>query len=489
MGHRRCIIKGENMGRNKTYKLDQNEKMMVEVFKNAIQENLHKQLYLISHEFKEVHTKDDYIIEAKLNYPKFSATIYYKPLYILSDFLDVKFDLGGKYECSIYDIFNLFEIPDFKQYYYSDIGIEENMNNGVKEIFDMINRYSSQIERAKEMLPQLESNIEADLKKAYGDDSWKEESDDESRIDICHPFFTHLNGAKNSDKLYKKMEKQHRKGKFTTIYEERLWKYLERGNMIVDDNAVSNSASDKSFVKVNAITLCSIIVPITLISAVLIYIRIYNNFSGAFMPVDGVTLGNIVIGLPAIVELAGCVVLLSVGIYNLFGKMIFKFFAKNDIASLQRFDKESNGKSVIKNKKAVKIISKIVGVFLVVISIIPVMIAGYDGIGFYDDYVKFYDYYSAELVQVQNKDLQFFKVQGFTDEEDENKFVEYENEYAKLIVFDGDKHYYVIADYTDKDGELQKRIDKILKENNGELKEVKTQEDFEEMYIPEWTAE
>ena len=40
------------MGRNKTYKLDQNEKMMVEVFKNAIQENLHKQLYLISHEFK-----------------------------------------------------------------------------------------------------------------------------------------------------------------------------------------------------------------------------------------------------------------------------------------------------------------------------------------------------------------------------------------------------------------------------------------------------
>ena len=141
------------------------------------------------------------------------------------------------------------------------------------------------------------------------------------------------------------------------------------------------------------------------------------------------------------------------------------------------------------NKKAVKIISKIVGVFLVAISIIPFMIAVYDGIGFYDDYVKFYDYYSAELVQVQNKDLQFFKVQGFTDEEDENKFVEYENEYAKLIVFDGDKHYYVIADYTDKDGELQKRIDKILKENNGELKEVKTQEDFEKMYIPEWTAE
>lgn len=221
------------MKKEKLYKIEKEEQIMIDAFRQAVDICFSSGKYSKNLDYEEIHNKDGYCIIAVLDYGKFQARVSYNPNYFLTDFLDVKLKLGGRYNYSIYDIFNLFDIQDFNQYYYSSIEIKENMDKDVTAILDMINKYSYDIEKAcdAQNLLILDSNVESDYKNTFVKDkeeTWREDIDNPLELDIVHPFFANVSSATDSDKLLKKMKKQNSKNNLGTLYEQRLLKYLDR---------------------------------------------------------------------------------------------------------------------------------------------------------------------------------------------------------------------------------------------------------------------
>ena len=341
------------MKKEKLYKIEKNEQETIDAFKSAVSKCLDSGKYGRYLNFEEVHTKEGYCIIAVIDYGKFTAKIKYNPCYLFCDFLDVKFSLGGKYDYSIYDIFNLFDIKDFDQYYYSSIEIRENLIKDVEKILDMINKYSFDIEKACE--PQniitLDSNVENDYKNTFpkdNEETWREDVNDPLALDIIHPYFTSVSSATDSAKLLKEMSKQKGKKKLTTIYEHRLLEHLEQGNSIVNKNVVESKKQEKSYAKASIIIDVCIALFVAVAVAVYYFITKYAAFSGAYVPRSITTLGPVTLPFSPedLVTFFIAVVLIAFGLRTLLSKTIIKKVTNNDPNVMQRFNKDEKDNGV-----------------------------------------------------------------------------------------------------------------------------------------------
>lgn len=473
------------MKKEKLYKIEKDEQEMIDAFKVTIDDCFASGKYARYLDYEEVHKKDGYCIIAVLDYRKFKARVSYNPSYLLCDFLDVKFSLGGKYNYSIYDIFNLFDIKDFNQYYYSSIGIKENMAKDVVAILDMINKYSYDIEKATE--PQniitLDTNVEADYKNTFVKDkeeSWREDINDPLTLDIIHPFFTSVSSATNSDKLLKKMKKQGLKGNLGTIYEQRLLKHLEEGNSVVNENVIEDNNQEKSYAKINLIIDACIFLVITVIVAIYFIATKNIAFKGAYIPKQMIMLGSVTLpfSIEELVSYLFTVVPLFYGIKTLFSKSIFKKITNNDPALMQRFNKaqDDNGKA----NKFTRILINVVAVGAIIFGLLIALVLSNDNIGFYDDYIKFDDSASFTKVEVSNEDVKIAKFLGEYDEYD--NYEEY-TDVLSYAVYDSENHYYILEDLT-PDGETASRIEKIIKDYAKKVTEYDSVRAFEEEINP-----
>ncbi len=462
--------------KNKKYKLDDEERKMIDCFKSCVESEIATCRYTRYADFEEVHNDEGYQITAVLDYGKFKAKLFYNPSYFLSDMLDVKFDLGGQFLYSIYDIFNLFDIQDFNQYYYSDIQFEENMQKGVHAILEMINSYSFDIEKASEPanLITLNSNVESDYKNVYSKDdeeSWREDLNKPFELDINHPFFSEVSSATDSDKLLKKMKKLNSKDKLTTLYEKRLLKHLEQGNQVINDFVAEDEKLTKNYSKMVIAIDVAITAVVTVLVGLVLWLGNYAAFKGAFVPKSYTKIGFI--SLPDdIIFFLIVVVLISFGLASLLIKPIYKRLTKADDVMMKRFAKEQSDDG---NDKLInRIFRGIASVVAIIIGVGMVIFSLGSGIGFYEDYIKFTDDYTFETVEVSNADVQIMKVLGEYDENDE--YVPYD-ETITYVLTDGENHYYELYNVKEND-ETDKRIKDMISAYDKEVKEIKTMDVF-----------
>lgn len=473
------------MKKEKLYKIEKDEQKMIDAFKATVDDCFTSGKYARYLDYEEVHKKDGYCIIAVLDYGKFKARVSYNPSYLLCDFLDVKFSLGGKYNYSIYDIFNLFDIKDFNQYYYSSIDIKENMAKDVVAILDMINKYSYDIEKATE--PQniitLDANVESDYKNTFVKDkeeSWREDINEPLALDIIHPYFTSVSSATDSNKLLKKMKKQGSKGNLGTIYEQRLLKHLEEGNSVVNENVIEDNNQEKSYAKINLIIDACIFLVIAVIVAVYFIATKNIFFKGAYNPKQMIMLGSVTLpfSFDELISYLFAVVPLFYGIKTLFSKPIFKKITNNDTALMQRYNKaqDENGNG----KKFTRILKYVVAVGAVIFGLLIALVLSNDNIGFCDDYIKFDDSASFTKVEVSNENVKIAKLLGEYDEDD--NYEKY-TDVISYAVYDSENHYYIL-EYLTPDGETASRIEKIIKDYDKEVTEYDSVRDFEEEINP-----
>lgn len=462
--------------KDKKIKLENNSLEIISYFKEYLENSVLESNYARFVSFEEHHDKDDYALFAILDYDKFKAKIIYRPSYFFANnFIDVKFIFDTDYEYSIYDIFNLYDIKDFTQYYYSNIISKSDVENALFNILKMIDKYTYDIEKTaqSENLCKLKSNFESDWNAVSGNsDNWKDDIYDPYVWDFVHPFFTCASDAVNSEKLLKKLRKQNNKGKLDTLYEKRLLEYMEQGNEFVNKNEVERQNFEKGFNKSTLLINTILIVIAAIFSALLIFAVKSIVFEGAYVPVEHIQIGSLKFPLP-ITMCAGwvCSTMFFGGfLINLLGAKLLSRLTGNDERIAQRYTHEQNENYGTK-KKVPKIIINIVCVILAVLGII---FSAVINIGFYDDKVKFTDDYSLTLCTVSYDDLIIYKLQGYYDD-DTDEYVEYDNAYA---VADSKGHIYNLEE-VDTNGNTQKRIDDIIKKYNKEIVEVKSIEDIE----------
>ena len=459
------------MKKEKVYKINSSDKLMIDAFKNEVLSFYNDGLYFRNYTFEEVHNKDGYCIIAVLDYGKFKAKLKYNPLYLFSDFLDVSFDLGGKYKYSIYDIFNLFDIDDFNQYYYTDIEIETNMNKYIKSMLEMITKYSYDIVKASDTanLLILDSNVEQDYFALYNSEDWKEDADDELEWDIRHPSFLDVSDATNSAKLYKKMSKLAQKNKLNTIYEKRLYEHLKSGNTVVNNNEVEKTAKDKKYNKLYNKTAFVFFAVSLLYSVLFTYGVKALIFKGAYVPLTENIIGTIILPFN-LTELFICIfaaILLTIGLNGLFGKMIIAKKSNNDKAIIKKFENEESG---ISRHKAGMILKKAGDVICLTVGLLVCLVSFSDTVGFYDDSAKI-----GFGGSVAYEDLSFVEIKGEYDENDYYEFTD-----SKYYGVYDTEHNYAVLRNMEIDSEGQKYIEKIISDYNKELTEYKTVEDFED---------
>lgn len=456
------------MAKDKKMKLEQDELDMINYFKEYLDCSIAGGNYARFVSYEEHHTKDDYALFAILDYDKFKAKIIHRPLYFLTDScVDVKFILDMKYEYSIYDIFNLFNIKDFNQYYYTNINSKYDMENALSNILEMINKYSYDIEKATldENIEKLASNFEADWTAVSGGrDDWKEEIHDPFLLDFVHPFYTSASDAVNSDKLLKKLQKQKSKGKLNTIYENRLLEYMEQGNEFVNQNEVERKNFEKGFGKSKGIVKALTFVSSGIIAAILIFAIKHIVFAGAYIPQLFVSVGSLEIplSLDAILGWVFSTLMLGISAEGIFGKKFFAKIVGDNERSNQKYIAEHNMDFGVKKK-----ISKIIiNVICIVLAVSGVLFTSLVNIGFYDDSVKFADDNSLKLCSVSYDDIVVYKPLGYFNDNDE--YIKYDNAY---VVSDGKNHIYEIGEIM-RDGETQKYIDGIVTNYNKEIIEI-----------------
>lgn len=473
------------MKKEKLYKIEKNEQEMINAFKAAVDDCFAGGQYGRHLDYEEVHNKDGYCIIAVLDYGKFKARVSYNPCYLLCDFLDVKLSLGGKYNYSIYDIFNLFDIKDFNQYYYSQIDIEENLAKDVAAVLDMINKYSYDIERAAE--PQniitLDANVEADYKNTFvkdAEESWRQDVNDPLSFDLVHPYFTSVSSATDSNKLLKKMKKQGAKGNLGTIYEQRLLKHLEEGNSVINENVLEEKNQGKKYTRVVfAINAC--ILSVVAVAVAIYFIATKSiAFAGAYLPEQVTNIGPVTFAFSFddVLSYLFAVILLFFGINTFFTKPIFKKITGNDTTLMQRYNKSQNDNG--NSNKFTRILKYVVAVGAIIFGLLIAFVLSNNNIGFYDDYIKFDDSSSFTKVEVSNEDVKIAKFLGEYDEDD--NYEKY-TDVISYAVYDNENHYYIL-DCLTPDGDTAARMEKIIKDYNKEVKEYDSVRDFEEEINP-----
>lgn len=187
------------MKKEKKFKLSADQKQVVALFKSTVEEYAASGVYGTFCGFNEDTTKNDYRISAELDGGRYKAFVTYRPTVLLeNNFFDVVFKFGTDREYTIYDVFNLFDIDDFTQYYTTlEIADEKAVKSCIFNLLELIKKYDYDLKKVSEPvnMQRLEENRQQDLKLSYGKSYSPEDEPDIFDIDITHPYFSGISDA------------------------------------------------------------------------------------------------------------------------------------------------------------------------------------------------------------------------------------------------------------------------------------------------------
>ena len=428
--------------------------------------------YIQSVDFEEESDKDSFRVIANLDCGAFKQRIIYYPEMLFEEhFIDTEFQFdNSEYIYRFYDIFNLFDIDDFKLYYYGGLMSMEDVEKAVKDIFEATEKYFSEIEKAgsEVYLSDLEKNYETDMKNSYGSDDWKEDLKDDISLFLVppnHPLLSFADGQLNQ-KAIKKLKKKNEKGKLDTIYEKRLLKYIEAGNTVERKNIVDNEAFEKLYSRKILATNLIIFLITFVVLFIVSFVCHAVLFKGAVVFTGTYEIFGLSLSLPLdrIALCAFSAFAITIDIAILFGiKLVMKKMPdemKNKAGV--KYDKDS------KNEygKFSKLIAIVGGIFVFLLGIAS-FFASVEDVGYYDNYVKF-PIGIFGVGDVNYEDLEIYKVKGYYDGDDE--YVLNENEYA---ISDNKGNYYSIGEVA-PGGKAETKLKEIAEKYNKEIVEIDT---------------
>lgn len=417
--------------KDKLYKLEPETKAMIAAVRSAVEDCAATGLYGRFMGFEESHTTDDYRLTAVFDCGEYRLRLRYLPSVMLltDNFLDIDLDYGDAGRFTLYDVFNVLEIEDFNQYYHSGFSTTGEVPGLVRELLEAVHKYDYDLRRAAEpqLLAQMKANRLADMKAARGKHFDPNDPDGEEQeilgILPTHPMVTAVSGATDSAKLLRHLEKAEAKGRLDTLYERRLLDYMRRGNTVVDQTEQAKQDFERQYKrcarKVNGI----IAVVGLIVAMVLVFGLRALLFRGTRLVEYTLPIG----GLEISVGTAKCVLfglISALGVYSA-GKVLLSVYAATN----------------------------------------------HFGIG--GEYVRYSpDGSLFQVVQVENRNLQVYRVEGETDED--GTFAPVENGYA---ISDGKDHSYYVGELV-PGGPTEKKLLAIAEKNGQTIPTVKTQEDI-----------
>lgn len=390
----------------------------------------------------------------KLDCGSFEERIVYYPSFLmLNSGVDVEFSFeNSDYAYTFYDIFNLFDIDDFNLYFYEDLNNPEEINNAIKNILDATEKYFYYINKAQtdEYLPLLEKNYETDMNTITGDDSWKNEKQDLLLLPLNHPVYSYADGE-ITPKLHKKLQKKNAKGSLDTIYEKRLLAYLDSGKTFerkeLKRKKSFNKAYFRSQMRIMAVTFIAFF---AVMLAVVFGIRTYvfygaNILSSSFL------------------FILFCVIfssfLLTIAFWLVFGKILIVNRMPENMKKRAEYEYDSYTGWKHKYPELYRLILALICIATAVF----ILFFSADGVGYYDDYVKFSDSSSFKIVNVEYENLNIYKVQYYDKKPVENTYV----------IADDEGNYYNYSEI-DPNGETQQKLNEIAEKYGKEIIEVES---------------
>ena len=409
--------------KDKLYKLEPETKAMIAAVRSAVEDCAATGLYGRFMGFEESHTTDDYRLTAVFDCGEYRLRLRYLPSVMLltNNFLDIDLDYGDAGRFTLYDVFNVLEIEDFNQYYHSGFSTTGEVPGLVRELLEAVHKYDYDLRRAAEpqLLAQMKANRLADMKAVRGKhfDPNDPDGEDQEILGILptHPMVTAVSGATDSAKLLRHLEKAEAKGRLDTLYERRLLDYMRRGNTVVDQTEQAKQDFERQ------------------------YKRCARKVNG-------------------IIAVVGLIVVLL-------GTPLMKCFYPKDEKSRAYYARENESARTGK-----QVAEAVVGMLLMVLLSVY---AATNNFGIGAEYVRYSpDGSLFQVVQVENRNLRVYRVEGETDED--GAFAPVENGYA---ISDGKDHSYYVGELV-PGGPTEKKLLAIAEKNGQTIPTVKTQEDI-----------
>ena len=431
--------------------------------------------------FETKHTEDEYVFSAILDYGEFRARVFYSPTaIILNNFADIKiiYD-GAEFEYSLYDVFNLYDIQDFSQYYYSEFATPTEFEAVLQKLAAVLEKYRYDIAKVVNNgdLERLNANFEADWNAVTnGNEEWKKDiKEGEYYFDFVHPFFTNASDT-NTKKMLSRMQKKNAKGKLDTLYERRLLNYLEGGNEFGTSETAQKNVDDRQYNRFNLALNLAVFAACVCTFLLVFLIRYITAFSGGNIIAEGETFGRIFVpyASPIIISLASGL-LISIVIKAIFGRKLIAGFAPQDKKVLYKEKYELKFKD---ENKYHKIARAGACFFLSAFSLALVyVILITTGFADYGDSVKFSD--GAKYVTVQKSDLEIYEVEGYyNDAEGKTDYESYDGDNEYYIVADNSEHNHYVFTSVPKGSEPYEFIESMRKDWGAEVQTVKAEEDI-----------
>ena len=131
----------KNNKKDKKIKIDDISKDIIAALKKEIDSDAATGAYGTFLGYEEEHTKYFYKLSAVFDRGSYKVKITYTPNVLLfSNIIDLEYEINGE-NFLIYDIFNLFDISDFEQYYFSDLSTEAETGEAVRSLLDVAVKY------------------------------------------------------------------------------------------------------------------------------------------------------------------------------------------------------------------------------------------------------------------------------------------------------------------------------------------------------------
>jgi uncharacterized membrane protein len=388
---------------------------------------------------------------------------------LTDNFLDIDLDYGDAGYFTLYDVFNVLEIEDFNQYYHSGFSTTGEVPGLVRELLEAVHKYDYDLRRAAEpqLLAQMKANRLADMKAVRGKhfDPSDPDGEDQEILGVLptHPMITAVAGATDSAKLLRHLEKAEAKGRLDTLYERRLLDYMRRGNTVVDQTEQAKQDFERQYKrcarKVNGmIAVVGLIVAMVLVFGLRALLFRGTRLVEYTLEISVSTAKCILFGLIS-----------AIGMFStgkvLLGTPLMKRFYPKDEKSRAYYARENESARTGK-----QVAEAVIGVLLMVLLSVY---AATNNFGIGGEYVRYSpDGSLFQVVQVENRNLQVYRVEGETDED--GAFAPVENGYA---ISDGKDHSYYVGELV-PGGPTEKKLLAIAEKNGHPVKAVKTVEDI-----------
>lgn len=384
-------------------------------------------------------------------------------VYDIMDDISASFDMEFTYKnCehsfSIADIFNLFDIQDFKEYVHTECFDQISIKAAIDSMLDVIEKYHYDLKKAGESdnLKRLCDMVEADEKIA---ESNSRKLKDILRYAKLQENLIKTKSDKARAKLIKELEKYESKGTLIT-YEKRYLAYLKAGYEIEKDVDVTSNF-DKIYRKYS-LTAYFVIFLVSAVAVLLVY------FISNAIAFDN---GIVYTSKSYYVFLVLSAVTLWYAISGLVGKKIIVKLCPAEVKEYAGIKFESNYDDNKIRRFGQKILGPIcsIFVFLILISLAT------SNAAFCDDYIKIH--YTVGMNDIiQYKDATIYKIEQYYDDNEE-KYLDYENPYYEIGYAD---NCYPIGEIKNK--EFAEKLIELFDAHNLNVESVQNEEEITEKY-------